>query len=124
MDYRLPTTVVPKRYDLRLEPDLAAATFLGEAVITVDVETTLTEIMLNAAELLIQSASVAREGGVPIHGAITLDAARLLNIQQSVGSLEAGRRADIVILSGEPFAPETRVERGMVDGAVIHQRKE
>src|SRR5512132_456594 len=48
MDYRLPTTVVPKRYDLRLEPDLAAATFAGEAVITVEVETTLTEITLNA----------------------------------------------------------------------------
>src|ERR1700687_6276052 len=75
MDYRLPTTVVPKRYDLRLEPDLAAATFSGAAVITVDVETTLTEIVLNAAELLIQSASVAREGGVPIHGSITLDEA-------------------------------------------------
>ncbi|MBI1726994.1 MAG: M1 family metallopeptidase [Candidatus Rokubacteria bacterium] len=73
MDYRLPTTAVPKRYDLRLEPDLAAATFSGEAVITVDVETTLTEITLNAAELLILSASVARVGGVPIHGSITPD---------------------------------------------------
>ncbi len=75
MDYRLPTTVVPKRYDLRLEPDLAAATFAGEAVITVEVETTLTEIVLNAAELAIQSVSVAREGRVPIHGSITLDEA-------------------------------------------------
>jgi puromycin-sensitive aminopeptidase len=75
MDYRLPTTVVPKRYDLRLEPDLVAATFAGEAVITVEVETTLTEIVLNAAELAIQSASVAREGGVPIHGSIALDEA-------------------------------------------------
>src|SRR5437867_805552 len=75
MDYRLPTTVVPKRYDLRLEPDLAAATFAGEAVITVEVETTLTEIVLNAAELAIQSAAVSRNGGVPIHGAITLDEA-------------------------------------------------
>src|SRR6266508_2844455 len=75
MDYRLPTTVVPRRYDLRLEPDLATATFAGEAVITVDVETTLTEIVLNAAELQIQSASVARNGGVPIHGSITLDEA-------------------------------------------------
>src|SRR6266508_3840578 len=75
MDYRLPTTVVPRRYDLRLEPDLATATFAGEAVITVDVETTLTEIVLNAAELQIQSASVARNGGVPIHGSLTLDEA-------------------------------------------------
>src|SRR5260370_1603039 len=75
MDYRLPTTVVPKRYDLRLEPDLAAATFAGEAVITVEVETTLTEIVVNAAELAIQSVSIAREGGVPIHGSITLDEA-------------------------------------------------
>jgi puromycin-sensitive aminopeptidase len=75
MDYRLATSVVPKRYDLRLEPDLAAATFAGEAAITVEVETTLTEIVLNAAELQIQSASVARDGGVPIHGAITLEEA-------------------------------------------------
>jgi puromycin-sensitive aminopeptidase len=75
MDYRLPATVVPKRYDLRLEPDLAAATFAGEAVITVEVETTVTEMVCNAAELAIQSASVTRDGGVPIHGSITLDAA-------------------------------------------------
>jgi puromycin-sensitive aminopeptidase len=75
MDYRLPATVVPKRYDLRLEPDLVAATFAGEAVITVEVETTVTEMVCNAAELAIQSAALARDGGIPIHGSITLDEA-------------------------------------------------
>jgi puromycin-sensitive aminopeptidase len=75
MDYRLPATVVPKRYDLKLEPDLVAATFAGEVVITVEVETTVTEMVCNAAELAIQSASVARDGSVPIHGSITLDEA-------------------------------------------------
>ena len=75
MDYRLPATVVPKRYDLRLEPDLAAATFAGEAVITVEVETTVTEIVCNAAELAIQSAALTRDSTVPIHGSITLDEA-------------------------------------------------
>src|SRR5499427_7851663 len=75
MDHRLPATVVPKRYDLRLEPDLAAATFAGEAVITVEVETTVTEIACNAAELAIHSAALARDGSVPIHGSISLDEA-------------------------------------------------
>src|SRR5260370_1112736 len=54
---------------------LAAAPFAGAAVTTVEVETTLTEIVLNAAELAIQSVSVAREGRVPIHGSIPLDEA-------------------------------------------------
>jgi puromycin-sensitive aminopeptidase len=75
MDYRLPATVVPTRYDLRLEPDLVAATFVGEAVITVEVETTVTEIVCNAAELAIHSAALTRDGSVPIHGSITLDEA-------------------------------------------------
>src|SRR5215467_12429580 len=75
MDHRLPATVVPKRYDLRLEPDLAAATFAGEAVITVEVETTVTEIVCNAAELAIHSAALARDRSVPIHGSISLDEA-------------------------------------------------
>jgi hypothetical protein len=37
MDYRLPTSVVPSRYEIRLTPDLDAASFAGEETVTVTV---------------------------------------------------------------------------------------
>jgi puromycin-sensitive aminopeptidase len=49
--YRLPRTVVPSRYDLTLEPDLAQATFTGSEVIAVSVEESVDEIVLNADDL-------------------------------------------------------------------------
>jgi hypothetical protein len=58
MDYRLPTTVVPSRYDIRLEPDLDAATFAGHETVAITVSEPVGEILLNAAELVIRSVSV------------------------------------------------------------------
>ena len=55
MDYRLPTSVVPSRYELRLVPDLDAAVFAGEETVTVTIREPVTEIVLNAAELSIQA---------------------------------------------------------------------
>src|SRR5437764_454919 len=73
--YRLPRTVVPARYDLRLEPDLASASFTGEVVIAVSVHDRVADVLLNAAELSMSSASFES-------GALKLAAA--------VGHLEAG----------------------------------
>ena len=57
-DYRLPRTVIPSHYEITIEPDLDAATFSGSVVIDVDVEESVTEIVLNAIELDIESASI------------------------------------------------------------------
>ncbi len=55
-DYRLPGTVVPRRYELIMEPDLGSATFSGTEAVTVDVLEPVTEVVLNAAELSVDEA--------------------------------------------------------------------
>jgi len=57
-DYRLPTGVVPRHYQIRLEPDLTAHTFVGNVNIEVEVDSTTTQMVLNAIELEIGSATV------------------------------------------------------------------
>ncbi|KAL4319665.1 hypothetical protein GQ457_18G002170 [Hibiscus cannabinus] len=56
---RLPKFALPKRYDLRLKPDLSACKFAGSVSIDVDVVADTRFIVLNAAELSINSGSVS-----------------------------------------------------------------
>ena len=70
--HRLPRTVVPRRYDLRLEPDLEAATFAGSETVAVEVTEPTAEIVLNAAELTIDEATVTA-GGERLVATVSLD---------------------------------------------------
>jgi len=60
--HRLPYAVEPRRYALRLAPDLEAATFAGEVRIEARVHEPVTEIVLNAAELAVRGARLERDG--------------------------------------------------------------
>ncbi len=71
--YRLPRHVVPTRYELRLEPDLEAATFAGRATIALMVRQVTHTIMLNAVELAVASAVVEGAGGERRTAAVELD---------------------------------------------------
>jgi len=53
--------------------------------------------------------------------AVTIRPAQLLHIDDRVGSLEVGKDADLVFLSGEPLALTTRVERVMIEGEVVFE---
>ena len=57
-DHRLPRTVLPRRYELRIEPDLDSGSFTGVVAATVDVADTVDEVVLNANALVVESASV------------------------------------------------------------------
>jgi puromycin-sensitive aminopeptidase len=71
--YRLPRSVIPSRYELRLEPDLESRTFQGQAVIAVSVNEPAKEILLNAAELEIFEAVLEPSKGPSLIAQMTLE---------------------------------------------------
>ena len=55
--------------------------------------------------------------------AITICPAKIMGIDKRVGSLERGKDADVVLLSGLPFEAGTRVNATMVSGRLCWQRE-
>ncbi len=60
---RLPSTVVPVKYDLHLKPDLTAFTFEGNETIHLDLKKPTNSITLHAIELEIDSAGISTKNG-------------------------------------------------------------
>ncbi|KAE8100060.1 hypothetical protein FH972_017989 [Carpinus fangiana] len=56
---RLPKFAVPKRYDLRLKPDLSACKFAGSVDVDLDIVADTKYIVLNAADLSLVAGSVS-----------------------------------------------------------------
>ncbi len=72
----LPATVRPVSYRITLQPDLANFTFTGLETIDITIAETTSEIVLNADELQIHSATLTKDGRSARAAAITLDAER------------------------------------------------
>jgi len=53
--------------------------------------------------------------------AITITPAEILGVAERVGSLEKGKDADIVVLSGDPLDVTTRVEKVILNGKTVYQ---
>ncbi len=73
-DFRLPRHVVPRRYELRIEPDLETATFYGTVAVAVDLLEASTEMVCHAADLEIDGAWLAGPGGTRVEAEPRLDA--------------------------------------------------
>ncbi len=72
--HRLPSTVVPERYAIRLTPDLAAATFVGEEKVSVRIQEPVRRILLNCAELAVPTVAIEGADGKVVQGTIVFDA--------------------------------------------------
>ena len=51
---------------------------------------------------------------------LSLNPAKGLGIDKETGSLETGKRADVVLWNGEPFSVYSRPEKVWIDGAVMY----
>ncbi len=60
---RLPSHIIPVRYDITMKPDLEAFTFEGEEVIHLRVKKATNKITLHSKELEIVSVAIVRGGG-------------------------------------------------------------
>ena len=52
--------------------------------------------------------------------ALTLAPARMIGLEDRIGSLEAGKDADFVVLSGDPLSVYTEVEQTWVEGRMVY----
>jgi imidazolonepropionase-like amidohydrolase len=84
-----------------------------------------TDDYITDSRLLLRSAALAVRAGLSREKAInalTLAPAQMLDLQTRVGSLEAGKDADFIVLSGDPLSVYTHVLETYVEGVKVFDR--
>ncbi|MFK8052567.1 MAG: amidohydrolase family protein [Woeseiaceae bacterium] len=74
--------------------------------------------------ILLYEMGVAVANGFPAEAAIaagTIEAARMLGIDDQVGSIEVGKDADLVLFDGDPFEYTSHIEAVYIDGMTHSQ---
>lgn len=82
-----------------------------------------TRLNLEAAKAM----AAGRRAGLDIDRAdafrwLTGTPARILGLDDRVGTLEPGKNADVVVWSGDPFRIRTKADLVFIDGALVHER--
>jgi imidazolonepropionase-like amidohydrolase len=95
----------------------------GCAIVHSDSEVGIQRLNQEAAKALADG----RRAGLDITRAqawtwLSLNPARALDIDDETGTLEAGRRADVVIWSADPLTTYAVAERVFMDGALVYER--
>lgn len=86
-----------------------------------------TDDPITDSRLFLRSAGLAVRAGMSREGAIaalTINGARMLDLDDRVGTLERGKDADLVVLDGDPLSVYTRVLETWVDGVRVFDRND
>ncbi len=84
-----------------------------------------TDDWINDSRLFMRCGAMAIRNGMTHDAALralTIEGAKMLDLDKKVGSLEAGKDADFVILSGDPFSVYTKVEQTWIEGGKVFDR--
>src|SRR5690606_42088941 len=94
------------------------AAIMHNAGITVAINSDASEMSRRMNQ---EAAKSMKYGGISDEDAwkfVTLNPAKLLHIDQYVGSVEAGKHADVVLWSGHPLSVYSNAEKTLVEGAI------
>lgn len=98
---------------------------LSEAGITVALTTD--HPVLSIYQLLHAAAAVVRETGMDEYQVlrlITINAAKILGVEDRVGSIETGKDADLVVIQGHPFDYLSTVMYTIINGQIVYPKED
>lgn len=84
-----------------------------------------TDDWITDSRMFLRMASLGVRAGMTREGALralTLSGAEMLDLSDRVGSLETGKDADFIVLSGDPFSVYTKVLETWVEGRKVFDR--
>lgn len=82
------------------------------------------EAYVPKTRVVLWEAAIAAANGLGFDAAlasISLEAARILGIDDRVGSLQAGKDADLVLFDGDPFEYTSHVTAVVIDGRIVSE---
>jgi imidazolonepropionase-like amidohydrolase len=88
-------------------------------------------VAINTDDSITESRFFLRSGAIAVRGgmsedaalrALTINPARMMHLEDRLGSLQAGKDADFVVLSGPPFSVYTHVLQTWIDGVCVFDR--
>jgi imidazolonepropionase-like amidohydrolase len=119
--YERPTGLRARTYEAR-----RSRYFTFRALIEAGIPTALSAQELREEDGLARQAMYAMRFGVgfdDVLRAVTQTPARLLGLEAELGTLESGKRADLVAWSGPPFAATSEIIMVLIDGQIAYDRR-